>query len=206
MPDTTEPLRIAKAVSELQLDYVIITSVTRDDLADGGASCFARTVMQIKEMSPECGIELLIPDLQGDMEALRTIVLLPINVLAHNLETVPSLYPVVRPGANYWRSLRLLERAKTWSKNRFLTKSGIMLGLGETQDAVLKTMIDLREIQCDSITLGQYLQPSSRQLPVERYLKPHEFEFLKREALRMGFNHFESGPFVRSSYRAANMR
>jgi lipoic acid synthetase len=205
-PDPTEPIRIAKAVSDLQLDYVIITSVTRDDLADGGASFFAQTVMQIKKTSPDCGIELLIPDFQGDVEALRTIVLLPIDVLAHNLETVPSLYPRVRPQASYWRSLHLLEVTKTWSKERFLTKSGLMLGLGETQDAVLKTLIDLKEIGCDSVTLGQYLQPSNKQLPVERYAKPHEFEFLRQEALKMGFNHFESGPLVRSSYRANNVR
>ncbi len=204
--DTTEPLRIARAVSDLQLDYVVITSVTRDDLVDGGASFFAKTVMKIKEMSPDCGVELLIPDFQSNMQALGTIVLLPIDVLAHNLETVPALYPRVRPQANYWRSLQLLEKAKDWSGSRFLTKSGLMLGLGETRDEVLKTMIDLKEIRCDSITLGQYLQPSAQQVQVARYVRPYEFEMLRLEALKMGFNHFESGPLVRSSYRAGNTR
>jgi len=200
--DLGEPERLAAAVVELGLEYVVITSVTRDDLPDGGASHFAGTVWRTKKVRPGCRIEVLIPDFQGSSEALDTVASSPIDVLAHNLETVPSLYHKVRPQADYGLSLDLLRRAKASSQGRFPTKSGLMLGLGETPGEVLQTLRDLKEVDCDIITLGQYLRPSSGQLPVAGYLDPSEFESYKLEALKIGFGHVESGPLVRSSYHA----
>lgn len=199
--DASEPERVATAVRDLALRYVVITSVTRDNLPDGGAAHFAMTVYKIKELAPECKIELLIPDFKGNHQALEKVVASPIDVLAHNLETVPSLYPMVRDQADYSRSLAVLRTTKT-IKADLPIKSGLMLGLGETHAEVLGTLQDLRKVGCDLLTLGQYLQPSQKQLSVARYLDPSEFRFYQEEALKMGFRHVESGPFVRSSYHA----
>ncbi|MFZ3062349.1 MAG: lipoyl synthase [Actinomycetota bacterium] len=199
--DASEPERVATAVRDLALRYVVITSVTRDNLPDGGAAHFAMTVYKIKELAPECKIELLIPDFKGNRQALEKVVASPIDVLAHNLETVPSLYPMVRDQADYSRSLAVLRTTKT-IKADLPIKSGLMLGLGETHAEVLGTLQDLRKVGCDLLTLGQYLQPSQKQLSVARYLDPSEFRFYQEEALKMDFRHVESGPFVRSSYHA----
>ncbi len=201
-PDSAEPDRLAAAVAHLGLDYVVITSVTRDDLRDGGAAHFAATVWSVKTARPGCRVEVLVPDLRGSFKALSSVASSPIDVLAHNLETVPSLYHPVRPQADYRLSLDLLRRAKSISRGRFATKSGMMLGLGETSREVLRTLRDLKEADCDIITLGQYLQPSKNSLPVAGYLDPSEFECYRREALKMGFRHVEAGPLVRSSYHA----
>jgi len=198
--DQDEPRRIADAVKTLSLRYAVITSVTRDDLPDGGASIFARTIFEIKNVMPDCIIEVLIPDFQGDTAALTQVFQARPGVLNHNLETVPSLYHTVRPDANYRRSLKVLERAKEFG---LITKSGLMLGLGENRDEIISVMQDLRDVQCDSLTLGQYLQPSSAHLPIDRYVTPEEFQELKKQGLRMGFRHIEAGPLVRSSYHAA---
>ncbi len=199
--DASEPERVAAAVRDLALRYVVITSVTRDDLPDGGAGHFAMAVYKIKELAPECKIELLIPDFKGNRQALEKVVASPIDVLAHNLETVPSLYPKVRDQADYSRSLAVLRTTKT-IKADLPIKSGLMLGLGETHAEVLGTLQDLRKVGCELLTLGQYLQPSQKQLSVARYLDPSEFRFYHEEALKMDFRHVESGPFVRSSYHA----
>lgn len=200
-PDEEEPKRIALAVRDLGLTYVVITSVTRDDLPDGGASHFVQTISRIKELTPGCRIELLIPDFGGNIQALRKVITSPIDVLAHNLETVPSLYQKVRPQADYFRSLKMLKMAKS-IQGSLLTKSGLMLGLGESHSEILEALQDLRKVNCDILTLGQYLQPSPKELPVVRYLNPSEFHLYKKRALEMGFHHVESGPFVRSSYHA----
>jgi lipoic acid synthetase len=188
-------------VKELGLEHIVVTSVDRDDLPDGGAEHLAQTVFWIKTLSPGIRVELLIPDFKGDRTALQTVVHSGIHVLNHNIETVPRLYRKVRPGSIYQRSLGVLKDAKE-IRGALLTKSGLMLGLGETREEILTTLEDLREIGCDILTLGQYLQPSPNQLAVERYLAPTEFEALKQKALELGFRHVESGPLVRSSYHA----
>lgn len=203
-PDSEEPTRVAEAVASLQLKYAVITSVTRDDLSDGGAAHFIKTIQEIHRQSPGTRIEILIPDLQGNWEALSEILKAGPDVLNHNLETVPRLYTRVRPEAIYERSLELLRQAKILSP-KTPTKSGVMLGLGETVDELRMTMRDLLEHGCDILTLGQYLQPSKTHLPVERFVTPEEFESLKKEAIELGFKGVASSPTVRSSFEAGTL-
>jgi lipoyl synthase len=200
-PDPTEPERVASAVVELGLQYVVITSVTRDDLGDGGARMFAETIRKVRERSAGVRIEVLIPDFGGDRGALQKVLEAAPDVLNHNLETVPRLYPSVRPQADYGRSLTLLQQAAK-AVPGVPTKSGIMLGLGETHEEVHQTLIDLRSTGCRIVTIGQYLRPSSTHHPVVRFVPPAEFENWRLAALAQGFDEAASGPFVRSSYRA----
>ena len=204
LPEPEEPALVAQAVEVLGLRYAVVTSVTRDDLADGGASFFAATIRAIKERMPMTRVEVLIPDLQGDWTGLLEILRAGPDVLNHNIETVPRLYPRVRPGALYERSLDLLRQAKRIAPQT-PTKSGIMLGLGESEEEVLATMGDLLAADCDLLTLGQYLQPSPGHLPVERYVPPEKFQSLEKNALDLGFAGVAAGPFVRSSYQAENL-
>lgn len=197
--DGDEPLRVAHAVAELNLKYAVITSVTRDDLPDGGAAQFAATIQAIKKISPACKVEVLIPDFAGSASALKSVLDAIPDVLNHNVETVPDLYPRVRPQARYERSLELLDRSR---KQGARTKSGLMVGLGETFEQVIATLQDLRKIDCQILTIGQYLQPSRHHLAVERFVAPQEFSEYKRIGLKMGFAHVESAPLVRSSYHA----
>ena len=203
-PDPEEPLRIAGMVQNLNLDYVVITSVTRDDLADGGASFFVRTVKEIRQMVPNALIELLIPDFQGNKDALRSIIKIRPDVLNHNMETVPRLYSIVRPGAIYQRSLDLLKQAVTFDST-IIAKSGLMLGLGEQPEEILNTLKDLLDAGCQLVSIGQYLQPTKSHLPVDRYIPPEEFNDWRKIALDMGFVDVACGPFVRSSYRAKSL-
>ena len=201
LPDEGEPERIADAVKALGLQHVVITSVTRDDLPDGGASIFSETIPQINSHSSQCTVEVLVPDFNGSETAMAEVLAARPHVLAHNLETVPRLYDHVRPQAQYRRSLKLLARAKAETPD-VLVKSGIMLGLGECLPEIREVMQDLRQIRCDILTLGQYLSPSQQHLPVMRYWTPDEFKALRHEAISLGFPWVESGPLVRSSYRA----
>ena len=197
--DLDEPGRVADSVKELNLRHVVITSVNRDELKDGGASIFAETIKLIREEVPDTTIEILIPDFRGAEEAFYIIMKNPPDILNHNLETVPRLYPVVRPQAKYNRSLKLIR----WFKDRYLkTKSGIMVGIGEKPEEVLNLMHDLVEHGCDILTIGQYLQPTKNHLPVDRFVTPEEFNMYKEEGLKMGFKIVESSPLVRSSYHA----
>ncbi len=202
--DEEEPGRVAFAVDQLGLRYVVITSVTRDDLQDGGAQQFVRTVRAIREKLPQTLVELLVPDFLGNPSSLDIILSIPPDVLNHNVETIPRLYPRVRPQADYRRSLALLERVRS-RKAPILTKSGVMLGLGERQSEVIRVMQDLLDVGCKLLTLGQYLQPSRQHYPVIRYLHPEEFEGYKALGEGMGFLEVASGPFVRSSFGAAQM-
>ena len=199
--DPTEPEHVATVVQAMALDYVVLTSVTRDDLPDQGADHVARTIEAIHRRVSACKLEILIPDFRGDPDCVRRVVTTPLTVLAHNIETVPRLYKQVRPGAVYDRSLRVLEMAKEFRPD-ILTKSGLMLGLGETREELLAVFRDLRRHGCDILTLGQYLRPSPEQLPVVSYVTPEEFAELRDAALALGFRHVESGPLVRSSYHA----
>jgi lipoic acid synthetase len=199
--DPLEPERVAEGVVRLGLRHVVVTSVDRDDLPDGGAEHFGRTAAAIKARVPACKVEVLVPDFRPDPTAIDLVVDAPIDILNHNTETVPRLYKRVRPGAAYQRSLELLRRAKQ-RRPSLLTKTGLMLGLGEEHDEVLAVFSEVAGVGCDILTLGQYLRPSAAQLPVERYLTPAEFASLREEALRFGFRHVESGPLVRSSYHA----
>jgi lipoyl synthase len=199
--DWGEPMRLAEAVTRLNLRHVVITSVTRDDLDDGGAAIFAATIRHLKRRDAALGVEVLIPDFLGNWDALATVMAAGPDILNHNIETVPRLYSRVRPKAIYTRSLEMLERAKALSP-RTPTKSGLMLGLGETRDELLTVFADLRANCVDVLTVGQYLRPSLRHLPVERHVTPEEFADLKLVAREMGFRHVESGPMVRSSYHA----
>lgn len=203
-PDPEEPFRVAEAVRSLNLKYAVITSVTRDDLPDGGASHFIKTIEEVHRQSPGTRIEILIPDLQGNWGALAEILKADPDVLNHNLETVPRLYSRVRPEAIYERSLELLRQAKKISP-KTPTKSGVMLGLGETVEELRDTMLDLLKNGCDIITLGQYLQPSRSHLPVERFVPPEEFDRLKNEAIKLGFKGVASSPTVRSSFEAGTL-
>ncbi|MBI4297802.1 MAG: lipoyl synthase [Chloroflexi bacterium] len=198
-PDLGEAQRVAQAAAALGLRYVVVTSVTRDDLPDGGAGLFATTIAAIRESSPGTQVEVLIPDFGGSTEPLETVMAAHPTVLSHNVETVPRLYPRVRPRASYHRSLELLGRA---AGGGMTAKSGLMLGLGEEKEEVFQTMADLREQGCHILTLGQYLRPSPSHLPVERFYTPEEFQGLGHLAQGMGFIHVESGPLVRSSYHA----
>jgi lipoic acid synthetase len=199
--DTAEPVRVAHAIEQLDLNYVVITSVDRDDLKDGGASIFAETIRETRKRLPGCRIEVLIPDFQGKEEPLRTVLDAGPDVLNHNTETVPRLYRMARSGGRYPRTLELLERSRTIAPN-IPTKSGVMVGLGEERDELLATFADLRKVGCQILTIGQYLRPSQDHAPMVRYYTPAEFAELKSEALAMGFGHVESGPLVRSSYHA----
>ena len=204
LPDIEEPARVACAVELMGIAYAVVTSVTRDDLADGGASFFAATITAIKERMPATLVEVLIPDLQGDWQGLGKILQAGPDVLNHNIETVRRLYPTVRPGAVYDRSVDLLKMAKKIAP-KTPTKSGIMLGLGESEEELLDTLQDLCNAGCDILTLGQYLQPSPAHLQVKRFIPPDEFQSLKAKALHMGFAGVAAGPFIRSSYQAERL-
>jgi lipoic acid synthetase len=199
--DPHEPSRVGEAVAKLGLRHVVVTSVNRDDLSDGGGSHFAATVRAVAEAAPWCRVEVLVPDFQGNLDAVATVVAAPVAIFNHNVETVPRLYRRVRPGARYERSLAVLEAARDPAGVR-LTKAGLMLGLGEEAAELRKVFADLRAVGCDILTLGQYLRPSADQLPIERYVTPEEFAALGDEARGYGFRHVESGPLVRSSYHA----
>lgn len=203
-PDPAEPERVAEAAKNLNLRYIVVTSVTRDDLPDGGASFFAETIKAIKQRIPEALVEVLIPDFQGNAEALGVVVSARPDVLNHNIETVLRLYPTVRPGAVYERSLELLSRVKSFDP-ALPVKSGLMLGLGESGEEIEATLRDLLNAGCSLLTLGQYLQPSAGHLPVERFVTPEEFDSWREIALKMGFTQVASGPFVRSSYHAKDL-
>jgi len=201
-PDPEEPRHVAEAVAELGLDYAVVTSVDRDDLPDEGSLQFARTIEAIRKRNPGCKVEVLIPDFNGRVELLGNVLAAMPDVLAHNVETVPQLYRKVRPGSVYSQSLAILEQAARFAPAKMKVKSGIMVGLGETVDQVLCTMEDIARTGCHIMTIGQYLRPKKRALPVVRYYHPEEFAFLKEQGEAMGFEHVESGPLVRSSYHA----
>ena len=203
-PDEAEAERVSQAVRKMGLHYVVVTSVTRDDLADGGATSFAKTIRTIRALNPETKIEVLIPDFKGDRSSLKTVLTECPEILNHNVETIPRLYPRVRPLADYERSLNLLKTSKD-DYPHIATKSGLMLGFGETREEVLEVLRDLREAGCDFLTIGQYLQPCQDRLPVVRFIPPEEFEEYKRVGEVMGFRAVASGPFVRSSFHAAEM-
>ncbi len=200
-PDPQEPAKVATAITELELKHAVITSVTRDDLPDGGASHFVALVEQIRQQAPECRVELLIPDLQGNWSALAAIVAAAPDILGHNIETVPRLYSDVRPEAEYRRSLEVLSQIRKLSP-AIITKSGLMLGMGEAEEEILRVMRDLRDHQCQILTLGQYLAPTADHYPVQRFVTPDEFTQLADRGRELGFEHIEAGPLVRSSYHA----
>lgn len=197
--DWDEPRRVAEAVKLLGLRHAVITSVNRDERKDGGAPIFAETIREIRRQVPGCTVEVLIPDFKGSEDALTIVLDAQPDVLNHNLETVPRLYPIVRPQAKYHQSLEVLERSK---KRGFLTKTGLMVGIGERPEEVLEVMKDIRAVNCDILTIGQYLQPTKDHLPIDRYVHPDEFRMYKDVGMQMGFKHVESGPLVRSSYHA----
>jgi len=198
--DREEPSRVAQAVQALGLRHVVITSVNRDELEDGGAEVFAETIRQIRHVLATCTIEVLVPDFEGNAEALEAVVKERPEILNHNIETVRRLFPSIRPQGKYDRSLELLDRAKHLGAR---TKSGLIVGMGETVEEVREVMHDLRAADCDIMTIGQYLQPTTHHLPVDRFYHPDEFAALKEEGMTLGFSHVESGPLVRSSYHAA---
>ena len=203
--DPLEPKNVAEAVRHLNLAHTVITSVNRDDLPDGGAAHWAETIREVRRANPECKVEVLIPDFNGDEDALNTVLDAQPDVLNHNTETIARLYRRVRPDADYQQSLTLLKRAaerRDREQTRMLTKSGIMVGLGETFDEVVELMNDLRSVSCDIMTIGQYLQPHARRLPVERYVTPEEFDRWRDLGMDMGFQHVQSSPLTRSSYHA----
>ena len=200
--DGDEPVRVAEAAASMGLKYIVVTSVDRDDLADGGSEIFARTIRALHERIPDCRIEVLIPDFRGSDSALETVLQAKPDILNHNIETVPRLYAVARRGSIYERSLRLLRHSREL-ESAIPTKSGLMVGLGETMEEVVALLADLAAAGVDIVTIGQYLRPSGDQLPVARFWKPEEFAALKREGERLGIRHVESGPLVRSSYYAA---
>jgi len=197
--DVDEPRHVAEAILAMKVKHAVITSVNRDELPDGGASVFAETVRQSRLLNPDSRIEVLIPDFRGDLKALDILLASNPDILGHNTETVPRLYRDVRPQGKYQWTLNVLKHSK---ENGFITKTGIMLGLGETLDEVRDVMRDLRTVNVDILTLGQYLQPTKQHLPVARFVHPDEFAILKTESMEMGFMHVESGPLVRSSYHA----
>ncbi|HEY5625633.1 MAG TPA: lipoyl synthase [Dehalococcoidia bacterium] len=199
--DNLEPMRVANAVREMGIGHAVVTSVNRDDQPNGGAAIFAETIRWIRRLSPETSVEVLIPDFLGEDDALATVCAARPEILNHNTESVPRLYPRVRPKARYERSLRLLRRAKELDPGT-VTKSGVMVGLGETKDELLRVFADLADCGVGVLTVGQYLRPSAKHLPIDRYYAPSEFDDLRAEALALGFRHVESGPLVRSSYRA----
>jgi lipoic acid synthetase len=203
--DPLEPTHVAEAVKHLGLAHAVITSVNRDDLADGGSMHWAETITKVRELSPDCKVEVLIPDFNGDEAALNNVLRAHPDVLNHNTETIARLYRRVRPDAKYDQTLELLERSAHWRDTvqpTMRTKSGIMAGLGEEFEEVVDLMRDLRSVSCDIMTIGQYLQPYEKRLPVERYVTPEEFAEWKRIGLSLGFKHVESSPLTRSSYHA----
>src|SRR3990172_2154402 len=200
--DFDEPERVAKAAKEVGLKHIVVTSVTRDDIPDGGASVYAMTISEIRKYNPESTIEVLIPDFKGSDDALNTVIRESPEVINHNIETVPRLYKTVRPGAVYERSLRLL-KAVSESSFTITAKAGLMVGLGEQFLEIVKVMKDIRDSGCDILTIGQYLSPTRNHLPVHRYYHPDEFKELKTIGMEIGFKYIESGPLVRSSYHAA---
>ncbi|HXR37412.1 MAG TPA: lipoyl synthase [Candidatus Binataceae bacterium] len=203
--DPLEPRRVAEATAQLGLTHVVVTSVDRDDLADGGAAHFAATARAIKQLNPATRVEVLVPDFQGLHSAVEEVVRAPVDIYNHNIETVPRLYKTARPGGRYPRSLDVLRHAKETARRigrELLTKAGVMLGLGEETGEVMEVLGDLHAVECDIITLGQYLRPSKEHLEVVRYVPPAEFSELRERALALGFRHVESGPLVRSSYHA----
>ncbi len=197
--DTDEPRRVADAVASMKLKHVVITSVNRDELNDGGASIFAETIRQIRIRDPKCRIEVLIPDFKGDKLAMDIVVDAAPDILNHNLETVPRLYSVVRPQAKYERSLEVLNYFK---EHGLVTKTGVMVGIGEKPEEIIEVMKDMRRSDVDILTVGQYLQPTKEHLPIDRYVTPDEFAMYRKNGLEMGFKYVESGPLVRSSYHA----
>ena len=199
--NSNEPKDVAESVKELDLKYVVITSVTRDDLEDGGASVFYNTVNEVKNLNKNCKIEVLIPDFKGKIESLKKVIDSNPDVINHNIEVVQELFPKIRPEGNYETSLKLLGNIKSINKN-VKTKSGFMVGIGENKDQILKTMNDLRDANVDFLTIGQYLQPTRSHVEIKKYYTPKEFEELQKIGLDMGFKHVESGPLVRSSYHA----
>jgi len=201
--DSAEPERVARIVKKLNLHYVVITSVTRDDLPDGGADIFVQTNQEIKELSPKTKIEALIPDFKGNLDSLKKTIDAKPYVLGHNLETVERLFPTVRSQGDYRRSLNLLEDAKEMNPH-LLIKSGIMVGMGEMREEIVEAMKDLREVGCGIFTIGQYLQPSLNHLSISKYYSPEEFKEFKEIGKELGFLHIESGPLVRSSYHAGS--
>lgn len=199
--DPDEPRRVAEAAARLRLRHVVVTSVNRDDLPDGGAAHFAATAREIKRLQPDCAVEVLVPDFRGDERSIETVVDSPIDVLNHNTETVPRLYPRVRPGARYARSLDLLARARH-RRGDLRVKSGLMAGLGEREEELVEVFRDLHASGCDILTIGQYLRPTREHLPIDRWVRPEEFDRYRGRALALGFRYVESGPLVRSSYHA----
>jgi lipoic acid synthetase len=199
--DKSEPFRIAKQIKEMKLKYAVLTSPSRDDLEDGGARFFVSTVKKIKEMNSSTKVEVLIPDFKGDINSLNTVLYSDIAVLNHNIETVSRLYPMIRPEAKYDRTLSILKKASASSLG-FPIKSGFMLGLGERKKEVIELLEDLKSVGCNIVTIGQYLRPTLRQVPVERYIHPDEFREIEEMAYEIGFDYVASGPLVRSSYRA----
>jgi len=199
--DNEEPQKIASAVNDLNLKHVVVTSVTRDDLPDKGAEHFARTIKAIKNMNPEITIEVLTPDFMGDTDCLKIVLAEKPDIFNHNIETVPRLYQEIRVGADYERSLHLLKMSKELSPD-IITKSGLILGLGEEKKEVIEVLYDLKQAGCEIITIGQYMQPSLKHYPVQRYLLPEEFDELKKEGEKIGFKYVFSAPLVRSSYLA----
>lgn len=200
--DFDEPERVAKAVKEMGLKHIVVTSVTRDDIPDGGASVYAMTISQIRKFNPESTIEVLIPDFKGSDDALNTVIRESPEVINHNIETVPRLYKTVRPGAQYEQSLKLLKTVSA-SSYPITVKAGLMAGLGEQFQEVVEVMKDIRNSGCDILTIGQYLSPTRNHLPVHRYYHPDEFKELKTIGMELGFKYIEAGPLVRSSYHAA---
>ncbi len=198
--DWDEPRRVVEAIELMKIRHAVITSVNRDERKDGGAPIFAETIRLIHERTPDCTVEVLIPDFKGSEEALAIVLDAKPDILNHNLETVPRLYRTVRPQANYRQSLQVLERSKARGA---VTKTGLMLGIGERTEEVVEVMRDARAVGCDILTLGQYLQPTRDHLPVDRFVHPDEFRMLRDRGLELGFRHVESGPLVRSSYHAA---
>ena len=203
-PDPGEPARVADVAQQMDLKYVVVTSVTRDDVPDGGAAMFAQTIKEIRNRTTEACVEVLIPDFQGDRDALITVLKARPDVLNHNIETVPRLYPRVRPQAEYQRSLNILQWTHEYD-SKLPTKSGLMLGLGEEPEEVESTLKDLQAANCRILTLGQYLQPTKDHLPVERFISPEEFDDWRKKAIKIGFTEVASGPFVRSSYHAKEL-
>ena len=199
--DWAEPLRVAQAVQAMRLKYAVITSVNRDDQPDGGSEIFALTIQQVRRLNPDCRVEVLVPDFRGSDESVKIVMAAEPDILNHNIETVPRLYSKVRAGARYERSLKLLRRAREL-RPQIPTKSGLMVGLGETRKELFAVLRDLRAAGCDIVTIGQYLRPTRNHLPVKCYYAPQEFEELRQVGLAFGLRHVEAGPLVRSSYHA----
>lgn len=204
--DGSEPERVAQAAKELGLRHVVVTSVTRDDLDDGGAAHFAAVIASLRRLIPQASVEVLVPDFKGNMESVRTVVDARPDVFNHNVETVPSLYETVRPGADYGVSLDVLRAAKRLARGDILTKSGLMIGLGERREEIEAVMRDLCEAGCDVLTIGQYLSPSREHLAVVEFIEPEVFDTYREVGLAMGFKAVASGPFVRSSYNALEVK